>query len=404
MATNTTHATSQASVSESNRSRIVKHLYHNGISSRAQIAKALELTPAAITKITARLIEAGMIEETGDLEGSKNRRSIGLKLNTTRFRVIGIKFARSLVQIGVFDLCGNTLSFENLPTVCDNTINDSIVTIHQRVEQLLDNDPSIVAIGMAVPGPYLRNVGRTAVVSSMQGWRRINFIDEFVTAFRVPVFIEQDARAGALAHYLFDPSVHADGNLAYYLVGEGVGLGVIDNGRLINGFLGAATEIGHISIDVNGRPCDCGNIGCLERYCSTPAIHDMLIESGTVVPDAADMTHAAAARALFTKASVGDEDAASMVREIGRYVGYGCVTIFNGYNPEHIIIGDIVAEAGPMLLDEVRATVAERAIPEINAATSITLSTLPTDAAVSGAAAVAVTQFLEHPSVFFDVS
>ena len=60
MATNTTHATSQASVSESNRSRIVKHLYHNGISSRAQIAKALELTPAAITKITARLIEAGI--------------------------------------------------------------------------------------------------------------------------------------------------------------------------------------------------------------------------------------------------------------------------------------------------------------------------------------------------------
>ena len=404
MATNTTHATSQASVSESNRSRIVKHLYHNGISSRAQIAKALELTPAAITKITARLIEAGMIEETGDLEGSKNRRSIGLKLNTTRFRVIGIKFARSLVQIGVFGLCGNALSIENLPTVYDNTIDDTIATIHQRVEQLLDNDPSIVAIGMAVPGPYLRNVGRTAVVSSMQGWRRINFIDEFVTAFRVPVFIEQDARAGALAHYLFDPSVHADGNLAYYLVGEGVGLGVIDNGRLINGFLGAATEIGHISIDVNGRPCDCGNVGCLERYCSTPAIHDMLIESGTVVPGAADMTHAEAARALFTKASVGDEDAASMVREIGRYVGYGCVTIFNGYNPEHIIIGDIVSEAGPMLLDEVRATVAERAIPEINAATSITLSTLPTDAAVSGAAAVAVTQFLEHPSVFFDVS
>lgn len=404
MATNTTHATSQASVSESNRSRIVKHLYHNGISSRAQIAKALELTPAAITIITARLIEAGMIEETGDLEGSKNRRSIGLKLNTTHFRIIGIKFARSLVQIGVFDLCGNTLSFENLPTVCDNTINDSIVTIHQRVEQLLDHDPSIVAIGMAVPGPYLRNVGRTAVVSNMQGWRKINFIDEFATAFRVPVFIEQDARAGALAHYLFDPSVHADDNLAYYLVGEGVGLGVIDNGRLINGFLGAATEIGHISIDVNGRPCDCGNIGCLERYCSTPAIHDTLIADGTVVPGAADMTHTEAARALFAKAGDGDEAAIAIVREVARYVGYGCVTIFNGYNPEHIIIGDIVSEAGPILLDEVRATVAERAIPEINASTSISLSTLSADAAVSGAAAVAVTQFLEHPSVFFDVS
>ena len=114
----------------------------------------------------------------------------------------------------------------------------------------------------------------------------------------MPVFIEQDARAGALAHYLFDPSVHADDNLAYYLVGEGVGLGVIDNGRLINGFLGAATEIGHISIDVNGRPLRLRQRRLLERYCSTPAIHDTLIADGTVVPGAADMTHTEAARAV----------------------------------------------------------------------------------------------------------
>ena len=404
MATNTSHATSQASVSESNRSRIVKHLYHNGISSRAQIAKALELTPAAITKITARLIEAGMIEETGDLEGSKNRRSIGLKLNTTHFRIIGIKFARSLVQIGVFDLCGNTLSFENLPTVCDNTINDSIVTIHQRVEQLLDNDPSIVAIGMAVPGPYLRNVGRTAVVSNMQGWRKINFIDEFATAFRVPVFIEQDARAGALAHYLFDPSVHADDNLAYYLVGEGVGLGVIDNGRLINGFLGAATEIGHISVDVNGKPCDCGNIGCLERYCSANAIHERLNEQPSIVPGCEAMTHAQACTALFAKAAAGDKAAMDLTSEVARYIGYGAVNIINAFNPTHIVLGDIISQAGQPLLDEVKKVVRERTIPEVGHDTKITLSNLPTDATVSGAAAVAITNFLEHPSMFFDVA
>ena len=404
MADDTARATSQASVSESNRSRIVKHLYHNGISSRAQIAKALELTPAAITKITARLIEAGMIEETGDLEGSKNRRSIGLKIDTARFRVIGVKFARSLVQIGVFDLCGNALSIENLPPVYDRTISDTITAIHQRISELLDDDPSIVAIGMAVPGPYLRNVGRTAVVSSMQSWRKINFINEFSTAFRVPVFIEQDARAGARAHYLFDPAFHTNDYLAYYLVGEGVGLGVIDNGHLVNGAQGAATEIGHISVDVNGKPCDCGNVGCLERYCSAPAIHDMLIEDGSVIPDASDMTHAEAARALFAKANEGNAAAQSMVCEVARYIGYGCITIFNAFNPEHIIIGDIVSEAGPLLLDTVRATVAERAIPEINDFTSITLSTLPIDSTVCGAAAVAVTQFLEHPSVFFDVS
>lgn len=401
----TEHVTaSPVSVSESNRSRILKHLYHHGISSRAQIAKALNLTPAAITKITARLIEAGVIEETGDIEGAKNRRSIGLNLDASRFHIIGIKFARSLVQIGVFDLSGTTLSTEFLPTVYDNTISDTVAIIHERIAALLNEDPQIVAIGMAVPGPYLRKVGRTAVVSSMQGWRKINFINEFSSAFRVPVFIEQDARAGVLAHYLFDPTVHEDDNLAYYLIGEGVGLGVIDNGRLINGAIGTATEIGHISIDINGRPCDCGNYGCLERYCSTPAIHDMIISDSTVVPDAADMTHADAARALFAKASNGNTSAQAMVRQIARYVGYGCVTIFNGFNPDHIIIGDIVAEAGPQFLHEVRKIVAERAIPELNDSTTITLSALPTDATVSGAAAVAVTQFLEHPSMFFDVA
>jgi len=200
------------------------------------------------------------------------------------------------------------------------------------------------------------------------------------------------------------PAFHTNDYLAYYLVGEGVGLGVIDNGHLVNGAQGAATEIGHISVDVNGKPCDCGNVGCLERYCSAPVIHDMLIEDGSVIPDASDMTHAEAARALFAKANEGNAAAQSMVREVARYIGYGCITIFNAFNPEHIIIGDIVSEAGHLLLDTVRATVAERAIPEINDFTSITLSTLPIDSTVCGAAAVAVTQFLEHPSVFFDVS
>lgn len=80
-------------------------------------------------------------------------------------------------------------------------------------------------------------------------------------------------------NFKIDPTITTE-NLAYYLVGEGVGLGVIDHGNIINGALGAATEIGHVSIDINGKPCDCGNVGCLERYCSTPAIHEMILKEG----------------------------------------------------------------------------------------------------------------------------
>lgn len=401
MASPTINAASQAGVAETNRSRIMRHLYRNGVSSRAQIAKALGLTPAAITKITAQLIEAHAIEETGDLDGKKNRRSIGLALDTAHFHVIGVKFARSLVQIGVFDLTGSQSSLTTLPYVSNDTIGETIATVHSTIEQLLHDDPTIVAIGMAVPGPYLRNNGHTAVVSSMQGWRAINFIDEFANSFTVPVFIEQDARAGVLANSLFDPNSNGEPNLAYYLVGEGVGLGVIDHGRIINGALGTATEIGHVSIDVNGKPCDCGNIGCLERYCSTPAIHQMLIDNGTIVIGADSMSHTEACRALFALAHHGDEAALAMIRTIGTYLGYGCLIIFNTFNPHTIVIGDIVSEAGQPLLDEIKRTVRQRAIPEIYESTTIRLTTMPTDAAVLGAAAVAINYLLDHPSVFF---
>lgn len=401
MASPTINAASQAGIAETNRSRIMRHLYRNGVSSRAQIATALGLTPAAITKITAQLIEAHAIEETGDLDGKKNRRSIGLALDTAHFHVIGVKFARSLVQIGVFDLTGNQSSLTTLPYVSNDTISETIATVHSTIEQLLHEDPTIVAIGMAVPGPYLRNNGHTAVVSSMQGWRAINFIDEFANSFTVPVFIEQDARAGVLANSLFDPNSNGEPNLAYYLVGEGVGLGVIDHGRIINGALGTATEIGHVSIDVNGKPCDCGNIGCLECYCSTPAIHQMLIDNGTIVNGADSMSHTEACRALFALAHHGDEAALAMIRTIGTYIGYGCLIIFNTFNPHTIVIGDIVSEAGQPLLDEIKRTVRQRAIPEIYESTTIRLTTMPTDATVLGAAAVAINYLLDHPSDFF---
>ena len=246
------YSAQQSSISENNRSRILQYLYRNGISSRAQIAKAIELTPAAITKITAKLLFRDVIEETGDMEGDKNRRSIGLNLNCAKYHVVGVKFARSLVQIAVFDLKCNRISLTDLPTVDEEHIPETVEQIRATVRQLIADDSSIVAVGMAVPGPYLVEEGRTALVSSMQGWRQVNFIKEFSEAFNVPVFVEQDARAGALAQFLFNPEL-SEGSLAYYLLGEGIGLGIIDNGSIYYGAHGTATEIGHISVDVNGN-------------------------------------------------------------------------------------------------------------------------------------------------------
>jgi N-acetylglucosamine repressor len=396
-------AAPQTVASERNRSRTLWHLYEYGISSRAQIAKTLGLTPAAITKITARLIDEGIMSEAGDMKGSKQRRSIGLTINAEEFHFIGVKFARSLVQIGVFDLKGACLYLHDTPRISDNTIDLAIEATHKEIDTLLASDPRIVAIGMAVPGPYLHGSGYSALVSAMPHWRNINFYEEFGQNCPVPVFIEQDARAGVLAQRLFG-TLDDSRSLAYFLLGEGIGLGVIENGRLIYGNLGVSTELGHVSIDATaGTRCECGNVGCLECYCSAGAIHKQIDKLG-IITDSTSMTHIEACQALFSLAQTPDgskaRQARDLVEQIGRYVGYGCVIICNTFNPQNIVLGDIGALGGQQLLDTAQAVVTERVIPEIAQSTTITLSGLPTDAAVLGAAATAITQFLDRPSLF----
>ena len=216
------HGGTVGQASGGKRTRILIYLHAHGVSSRASIARALNLTPAAVTKLVSRLLDERIVKETGGIEGRGNRRSIGVGLTSSDFHVIGVKIARSLVQIGVFDLDGKPLTVSTLPTVTDATVAEAVAAIHGEIDTLAASDPLIRAVGMAVPGPYLRRVGRTALVSSMQGWRRVNFLREFSRRFAVPVFVEQDARAGVLAHHLFDPEARAS-NLAYFLLGEGVG-------------------------------------------------------------------------------------------------------------------------------------------------------------------------------------
>ena len=393
------YASTPKALSELNQSRIVQYLHQQGTSSRAQMARDLNLTPAAVGKLVARLISLGLISETGSLDSDGGRRSIGLALNADRYQVIGVKFARSLVSIGLFDISGRLLDSEELPPVDPDDIPAAVAEVKARVEGRLEANPAIVAVGMAVPGPYLRESGRIALVTSMPGWHGVDFIHEFAQAFRVPTFIEQDARAGALAHSLFDPRVCAS-SMAYFLVGEGVGLGVIDRGTLVDGSQGAATEIGHVSIDLNGLPCECGNRGCLECYCSAVAIHRRMCQPDMQAhfPGVKAMTHAKACACLFDQARSDQRAARTLVDQIADYVGYGCVTIVNAYNPAQIVIGDMAAAAGNRLLERVQSIVSQRALPGLREHTQILLSRLPADATLTGAAAVAASQFLEHPA------
>ena len=385
---------------EMNRSAIVRILQQSDVCSRADIAKMTGLTQASITKIVAVLIDMGIVNEVGFVKGSGNRRSIGLRLNAEKYLVLGVKFSRHVFSIGVFDISGKVYTQQETEFSLEEFASDVVSNMKRQIHELLKKYKNVVAIGFAVPGPYLRKEGRIAMVTRMPAWKNINFIDEFKYEFDKPVFIEQDANAGALAEWWFGNHGRPLNSLAYFLAGEGVGSGIVDHDRLLLGNLGIASEIGHISINVNGAKCECGNRGCLELYCSTTA---MLKKAQEVLPELfeeAIENRWEACNKVFNAARLGNKKAIKLVEEIAKYLGYGCVTLINAYDPEIIVIGDSISQGGELLLPTINRIVKERILPDICEKVQIKMSELKVDPTLYGAAAIATDKVLRKPSEY----
>lgn len=390
-------------LTEMNRSAVVKILQQREICSRADIARQIGLTPAAITKITAALIEMGIVSEVNSIKGNGNRRSIGLKLNADKYQVIGVKFARNMFSVGAFDVSGKIYAQTETEYTLEEDQDTVLLSVKKQIQDILKKYDNVVAIGLALPGPYLREEGRIAVVTQMPTWHNVNFIKEFKEAFQKPVFIEHDAKAGALASWWFGEHTKSIHTLAYFLVGDGVGAGIIEGGNLLLGSQGTASELGHVSIDVHGPHCECGNYGCLELFCSAPAMIKLARQRAPECLLKEKLRSRDACHAIFQAARSGNHNALDVVREVAEYIGYGCITIINAYNPDVIVIGDIVSQGGDLLLPIIEDTVKRRIIKELHANVQIEISGLLVDPTLYGAAAIATNKVLELPSTFLAV-
>lgn len=398
-----TIGSNNSDLTEMNRSAVVKILQQREVCSRADIAKQMGLTQASITKIVAALMEMGIVSEVGSIKGSGNRRSIGLKLNADRHQIIGVKFSRHMFSVGVFDISGKIYTHSEIEYSIEQDQKSVLSAMKKQIHNMLEKYKNVVAIGLALPGPFLQDEGRIAVVTQMPTWHNINFIEEFKYEFNKPFFFVHDANAGALAEWWFGDHARPLHTLAYFLVGEGVGSGIIERGNLLLGVQGAASEIGHISVDVKGPRCECGNYGCLELYCSAPAMVKMAQQR---VPECLSKSHQQsmdACNAIFKAARKGNEKALEVVQEVAEYIGYGCVTLINSYNPDIIVIGDIVSQGGDLLLPTIQEVVRQRVISELNSRVQIKISSLKVDPTLYGAAAIATDKVLQMPSAFLAV-
>ena len=384
-----------------NRALVLSLLRQEGICSRATLARLSGLKQATITNIAGELLESGVILETGLISGEKGRRSIGVALNDEKYKVLGIRMTRKAFFVSLVGLSGKLYGVQEYGIGMREGVRPVVSRIRSAIQSvILENpDADLLAACVAMPGPYREDLDRLLFVTELEGWQNSPIHATLSEGLNMPLYVLNDANASAYAQLWYrwqEPGVQ---NMIYILAGQGIGCGMISDGKLVIGQRGIAGEFGHNSIKYDGPPCECGNRGCLEKYCSMTALREgiaKLLRAGKkslLTPS--DLSSRAIAAAIRS----GDPVAYECYRQICDLLAIGIVSLVNQLNPGLIVIGDELAELCPdMLLDIVKRQVQRSVNPLIYSDLSIEMNRLPESPSLLGAGAYAVQQILSHPT------
>jgi glucokinase len=252
-------------------------------------------------------------------------------------------------------------------------------------------------VGVASPGPLDPRTGFIFEAPNLVGWYNVPLGEKLRQLLNAPVFIGNDANCAALGEYQFGAG-RGLRDVCYVTLSTGIGGGVISDGRLIEGTAGAATEVGHMTLDLNGPRCNCGNIGCWEVLASGTAIAAharAAVERGepTLIAQLAAGDPGRITAPLVTDAAQqGDALARAILHRAGEITGYGLVNLAHLFDPALIILGGGVTNAGDLVLAPARAIFDANAMPNYRRTCRITLAALGDDVGLYGAAAYAASR------------
>lgn len=370
--------------------------------SRADIARRMQVARAIVTTLVSELLAEGVIVEvaTGNAPRGRKPTLLGVRSHNRLVAAIDICFSQTHVMLS--DFGGREIAREMFGTPLEPE--EMLRELTTRVRRQLDAHSAIgtcEGVGVVVPGMVERKTGRVLHAPTL-GWRNVDLKKELATALGLPVHVERDAVACALAQLWQSRGGGEDtDSFVYVLVSDGVGTGLVMNGMLIRGHRDAAGEFGHVPLNLDGPPCLCGARGCWEAYASNPATmarylgreltsresHAQLRESGFTVTD------------LIARARSGDASALAALMESARYLGVGLAGIVNALNPARIIVGGEVALAWDLLGKTVRAAMAARTLTADAAETTVVPEPSDGQTRLRGAAALIVAPLFAAPTV-----
>jgi glucokinase len=290
--------------------------------------------------------------------------------------VIGVDVGGTKLLAGAVDREGVVARRREVPTVLTSQ-DELLAALDGLVESMLGDD--VAALGFGLPSMIDQRSG-TAVNSVNIPLAGVRFRDRMRERFDLPVGVENDANAATLAEWQIGAARGAD-HVVMLTLGTGIGGGLVLDGRLYRGSIGAGAELGHMVLDYDGPPCGqgCNGHGHFEVLASGPAADALARER--FGPESG-------ARDLGRRSEAGDEEAAEILALVGRRLGAGLASLVNVFNPELIVLGGGFAEVGEPLLRPARELVEQEALPPARDLVRIVPAELGPDAGLLGAALV----------------
>ncbi|WP_311979567.1 ROK family transcriptional regulator [Promicromonospora citrea] len=372
---------SQTSLREANRARIVSAVQQRGSLTQIELAGVTGLSPATISNIVKELSAAGVLHTANSVRNG--RRALQVTLARNLGLVAGIRFGQRSLDVALADASMRVLAEQRMPLAPDHRADAGLQRTAMLVREMLqdvDAKPDeLLAVGVGVPAPVDIRTGEVVTVGMMRGWDGVRVDEALEAELGVPVSTDNDSTLAAIAEARFGAGAGYD-SVAYVRASHGVGGGLVLGGRAVHGRSGVAGEIGHVSVDENGPVCRCGNRGCLEMLVGASSLLSMLPES------AGHLTLAD----LVARARDGDAGCRRVVFDAGRHLGVALANLCNLVDPDVVVIGGQLAEAGDVLLEPLRTALGQRVVATSRGPAEVVRSVLGADAGVRGALAAAL--------------
>ncbi|ASW41973.1 ROK family protein [Clostridium isatidis] len=305
--------------------------------------------------------------------------------------VVGVDLGGTKIYTALVNLDGQIIEEITIKTEAEKGEKVVLDNILKTIDKVLENvdRKEVKAIGIGSPGPLDIEKGLIVYTPNLP-FKNFELVKPIKERYNIPTYLDNDANVATLSEFMFGAGKGSK-NMVYVTVSTGVGGGAILNGNIYRGSTANALEIGHITVMKGGPRCGCGNTGCVEALASGTAIMKRAKEAlDSKVETSLRNYDNVTAKEVFIEAERGDKVSKEILNDALSYLGIGIANIANSFDPDKIIIGGGVSEAGKIVFDKIDEEMQRRCLTTIYNHCKVEKALLGGKAGVLGAAALAI--------------